>query len=239
MKKSYTKYFIVSIVAVLLGFMLATQYRIVQENYLSGMIPSTKVNQMKTELSELQKEKESLTNTVKELQDKVDKLILLEADDNFVIASLNEELIKYKMFAGQTNLQGEGVAVYLDNSPYEEGAEELDIVADYTLILFIINELSAAGAEAISINDERYLAGTEIRGTGEYVVVNGVNLKPPFIIRAIGDKNVLSGALEQRFGIIDIIRKRGYSCELNRLNGVRIMRSNEIYDWKYAKTKEE
>ncbi len=239
LKKRHTKYFIISIVGVFLGIMLASQYRMVQENYLSGLIPSTKLNQMKSELLLLRDEKEILTNTVNELQANIDNLLLLEADDNVVIASLNEELVKYKMFAGFTNLQGEGVAVYIDNAPIEEGKGDLDIVKDYTLILFIVNELSAAGAEAISINDERYIAGTEVRGTGEFVVVNGVNLKPPFVIRAIGDKEVLARALEQRFGIIDIIRKRGYSCELNRLNGVRIMRSSEVFDWKYAKPKKE
>ncbi len=231
------KYIVIGIVALLLGVMLSTQYKLIRENYLGGMIPMVKLNQMKTELDSLHEEKEQLISKVNELQERLDSLILEEADDSLAISTLSEELQKYKMLAGFTKLQGEGVAIYLDNTPSEETQQEFHIVEDYNLILFIVNELNASGAEAISINDQRYISGTEIRGITDYISVNGVSLKPPFIIKAIGDKEVLSTALEQRFGVIDVIRKRGYFCELNKLNDLRIVGSNKVIDWQYAKPK--
>lgn len=228
-----------SLVALLLGFMLSAQYKLITENYLGGMLPITKLNQMKSELESLYQEKETLSSKINDLQEKLDQMAFEEASDNIAISTLREELTKYKMLAGFTNLQGEGIAIYLDNEPNEDGAENLDIVQDYNLILFLVNELSASGAEAISINDQRYTAGSEIRGTTDYVTVNGFSLKPPFVIKAIGNKEVLATAVEQRFGIVEIIRKRGYFCEVNKLNDLRIVGSNKIIDWKYAKPKKD
>ncbi len=233
------KYLLISFVALLLGLMIASQYKLIDKNYLNGMIPTRKLSKMKSELEDLHNQKELLTKKVNELQEKLDKLILEEVDDDLAISTLNEDLNNFKMLAGFTNLQGEGVAVYLDNSPSEDEVKETDIAQDYNLILFLVNELNAAGSEAISINDQRYISGSEIRGIDDHILVNGVSLKPPYIIKAIGNKDVLATALEQRFGIIDIIRKRGYFCEINKLNDLRIMGSNKIIDWKYAKPVEE
>ena len=41
-------------------------------------------------------------------------------------------------------------------------------------ILDVINELRAAGAQAISINDERIVATTEIRKVDPYIMINKV-----------------------------------------------------------------
>lgn len=221
-------------VCLLLGIMMAVQFRTVQADYLSGMIPSTKLDKLKEELNLLKQEKAALSASLEELQKKLESLAEGEADDNLLIRSLNDELSKYKMLAGFSNVQGPGVAVYIDNAPDAEG-EKTHLLADYNLILYMVNELAAAGAEAISINGQRYTSNSEIRGTGTAVVVNGVSVKPPMILKAIGDKNVLIGALEQRFGIVEIIRKRGYQCEVNAVNDLRIDRSNEILNWRFAK----
>ncbi len=233
------KYLLISFVALLLGLMISSQYKLIDKNYLGGMIPTRKLSKMKSELEDLHAEKDLLTEKVNELQEKLDKLILEEVDDDLAISTLNQDLNNFKMLAGFTNLQGEGVAVYLDNSPSENEVKESDIAQDYNLILFLVNELNAAGSEAISINDQRYISRSEIRGIDDHILVNGVSLKPPYIIKAIGNKDVLATALEQRFGIIDIIRKRGYFCEINKLNDLRIMGSNKVFDWKYAKPVEE
>lgn len=231
------KYLYISVVALLLGLMVSTQYKLISENYLGGMLPSTKLNQMKSELDLLYEEKETMTQRIGELQEKLDLLVSEEASDNIAISTLKEELTKYKMLAGFTDLQGEGIAIYVDNDPNGTPNQELNIVQDYNLILFLVNELSASGAEAISINEQRYTAGSEIRGITDYITVNGFSLKPPFVIKAIGNKEVLATAVEQRFGIIDIIRKRGYFCEVSKLNDLRISGSNKVVDWKYAKPK--
>ena len=40
----------------------------------------------------------------------------------------------------------------------------------------LINELKASDVQAISVNDERVVAMSEIRKAGNYIMVNGTNL---------------------------------------------------------------
>jgi uncharacterized protein YlxW (UPF0749 family) len=55
----------------------------------------------------------------------------------------------------------------------------------------VVNALWAAGAEAISVNDQRLTALTAIRSAGEAVLVDLRPLSPPYVLRAVGDPNVL------------------------------------------------
>lgn len=52
-------------------------------------------------------------------------------------------------------------------------------------ILKVVNELRAAGAEAISINGQRLIANSEIICSGPTIRVNRRPLAPPFVIKAL------------------------------------------------------
>jgi uncharacterized protein YlxW (UPF0749 family) len=58
----------------------------------------------------------------------------------------------------------------------------------------VVNALWAAGAEAISVNDQRVTSQTAIRSAGEAVLVDLRPLSPPYLLRAVGDVNVLQPA---------------------------------------------
>ncbi|MBI4940833.1 MAG: DUF881 domain-containing protein, partial [Actinobacteria bacterium] len=51
----------------------------------------------------------------------------------------------------------------------------------------IVNGLWAAGAEAVSINDQRLTSLSAIRSAGEAILVDYRPLVPPYVIKAIGD----------------------------------------------------
>ena len=51
----------------------------------------------------------------------------------------------------------------------------------------VVNALWLAGAEAISVNDQRLAAQTAIRSAGEAILVDFRPLSPPYVLRAIGD----------------------------------------------------
>jgi uncharacterized protein YlxW (UPF0749 family) len=67
----------------------------------------------------------------------------------------------------------------------------------------VINELKAAGAEAISINHERVVALTAARCAGPTVFVNNIPQTPPYVIRAVGDGPTLDTALKLPGGVFD------------------------------------
>ena len=95
-------------------------------------------------------------------------------------------------------MAGPGTSVILDDSAAIQGV----VLHDQDLLL-LVNELWAADAEAIAINDQRLSTTTAIRCTGPTVRVNGVAVGSPFIVEAIGDPGALSAALRLPNGIVD------------------------------------
>lgn len=58
----------------------------------------------------------------------------------------------------------------------------------------VVNSLWFAGAEAISVNDQRLTAQTAIRSAGEAILVDFRPLSPPYVLRAIGDVDQLQAS---------------------------------------------
>ena len=68
-------------------------------------------------------------------------------------------------------------------------------------LLQLLNELRAAGAEAIAINEQRVVYSTyivDIRNANTYIRVNGEKVASPYIIKAIGDPTYLESGLSQK-----------------------------------------
>jgi len=120
------------------------------------------------------------------------------------------ELLRLKTMAGLTDVQGPGVSVIMDDSEWTNtSGNEADYLIHDSDLLDVINELRAAGAEALSLNGERLLATSEVRCAGPVVTVNGVQKAAPFTIFAIGDPETLSNALTMRNGVVDILSQWG------------------------------
>ena len=107
--------------------------------------------------------------------------------------------------AGLAAVRGPGVIVTIHDNPKLPPYEtDPDVISDYlvhdTDILPVVNELFSSGAEAISVNKERLIATSSIRCVGATVLINSVHVQSPFLIRAIGDPDVLEGTLKMRGG---------------------------------------
>lgn len=92
--------------------------------------------------------------------------------------------------SASTAVRGPGLVVTLnDAAPSPAGAarsDDLGRVLDRDLQL-VVNGLWAAGAEAITINDQRLTSTSAIRSAGEAILVDYRPLTPPYTLRAIGD----------------------------------------------------
>jgi uncharacterized protein YlxW (UPF0749 family) len=111
---------------------------------------------------------------------------------------------------------------------------ESNLVYDYELVLAVINELNAAGAEAISINDQRVLSTTEIRAAGSNINVNRIPQSLPLVIRAIGNSVTLDNAISNRMGIVAELRDRKYVVEVKRMEKVTISKYSGVVEFRYA-----
>lgn len=64
----------------------------------------------------------------------------------------------------------------------------------------IVNEVWAAGAEAVGVNGQRLTAGSAIRSAGDAVLVDFRPLSPPYDVVAIGDAEALRASFLDGFG---------------------------------------
>ena len=125
---------------------------------------------------------------------------------------LDADLKQAKFLAGLTDVQGPGLVVTLNDSKHTLPASDVpasimpDLIHDRD-IAATVNELKAAGAEAISINSQRLVATTPIRCAGPTVFINNIPQVPPYIIKAIGDPATLLGALNLPDGVAAELRR--------------------------------
>ena len=96
-------------------------------------------------------------------------------------------------------------------------------------ILDIVNELKNAGAEAISINDERIVLTTTV------IKINGEKIGSPFVIKAIGLPETLAN-LSRPDGTLARLKERKIKVELQKNNDITIPKYTGVFNFKYAKS---
>ena len=127
---------------------------------------------------------------------------------------MKNNLLKSRIFAGLETVKGAGIIVTLDNNGFLE-VTDLDI-------LNVVNELRASGAQAISVNDERIVAMSEIREAGQYIVINGKQFRAPFVIKAIADPDNMERALMMIDGVVDNLEEDGLNVSLKKSDEIVI-----------------
>ena len=127
---------------------------------------------------------------------------------------LLQELSEAKILAGLTAIEGPGVIVTL-----RDGAD--NVIHDSNLLI-VLNELRDAGAEALSLNQQRIVATSEVRCAGSIVSVNNVRCGAPFIIQAIGDPQVLFSALFLNGGVVDSLEAWDIHVTVEMSDSIRI-----------------
>ncbi|MFZ5965844.1 MAG: DUF881 domain-containing protein [Bacillota bacterium] len=233
--------FAVSIVCVILGLVLALQFKSVQKD-TGGVIPTLKAQELASELKKTKEEKQQLVEELNTLEAKIKEIEDAESKEDVLVKNLSAELEKYKIISGFRSVKGPGVIVVVDDPPLDPEFPYLNssIMDRPDFLLQIVNELVAAGAEAISINDQRIVSRTEISLAGDNINVNSVPTANPFTIKAIGNPETLEAALNIRYGFVDNIRTQfDIQVSIAKKEEIVIPRYNEIIKFRYAKPIEE
>ena len=199
------------IISIIFGFILSMQARQVQE--VSATVNNQRVEELSMRLLQLEEERNALKNQLLTIEK--------ESSMNQATNEFNEEL---KIQACLVPLEGPGIIIKLDDSSKQAKAGEnpnLYIIHDDD-ILKIINELRAAGAEAISINGQRLVDTSEIRCAGPTLSVNNIRSSAPYEIHAIGDRKNLENAIKMRGGVAETLKVWGINLEVESTNTVYI-----------------
>lgn len=145
---------------------------------------------------------------------------------------LDEEINQAKSLLGLTDVKGSGVIVTLTDT---EDALYTYIADD---LIMLLNELKYAGAEAISINDNRIinLADIVTLNDGLIILYGDVRLTSPYVVKAIGDPTYLMSTLSiKNSGYIDQMKANGMAIDVKQDNNIEIGAYTGDLDIKYLK----
>lgn len=198
MKKSISGQLAVTLVSLILGLMLAAQFKSVQK--VGGNVSRQRSEELTEYIKKLELDNESLQDQIVEYEGIVSSYENTSQDETLI-----NELSKSKGQAGLLPMEGPGIVVIVDNLYFGGGDSDQQMVQNvhYDDLLRLVNELNAAGAEAIAINNERLISTTEIRNAGDYIVINTNRYSVPFEIKAIGNPDNLEAALNLLGGVVD------------------------------------
>lgn len=199
--------------ALILTTVLLIQFKTVKETDITA-IETMREAELRTELSSWKSKYDEIATKLQETEDKISNYRNDIENNQKNSELLSEELAETEKYLGYTDVKGEGLTITLDDTDYKQ-VQSSDI-------LLLVNELRLAGAEAISINDERVVSTTEIANVDtRFVIVNGKRVVAPFTVKAIGDKKYLESAISIKGGYIDEIKAKevaiNYSVDNNIL----------------------
>jgi uncharacterized protein YlxW (UPF0749 family) len=190
-----------------------------------------------------------LTNSQSQLELQVKEIAQLRAQvgkfeseamsDKGVTQSVFEELQTSRVALGLLPVKGPGIELELGDSTMrrdnvEVGGQDIYIIHDFDL-REVANELWAAGAEAVSLANQRLVAGSAIRCSGPLIQVNNTTIPSPFVFRAIGDRDNLVSALNMREGVLDRLRWAKFQVKLTPKDVVTLPAISIAPRFKYAK----
>ncbi len=184
---------------------------------------STELANWKTRYDEVNQQYEETLNMIEEYKN--------NSESNEQTSNLmDSELEQINMSLGKTDVEGEGIIININ----ETNSEEVEKITADDLLL-IVNALKLAGAEAISINDERIINMSDIVyiDAAGVIRVNGERILAPYSIKAIGDSSYLESSLTGNGGVVDDMKKKGQDVTIQKENNVRISKYNGDIETKY------
>ena len=154
-----------------------------------------------------------LGDDISELESSLERLRGQSTNEEEAQRSAQQRLEALGILAGTAPAHGPGVVMTVRDP-------ERQVTAP--MVLDAIQELRDAGAEAIQVGDVRVVADTWFTQADEGLSVSGTVVRPPYVIRAIGDGNTLAGAMEIPGGVSATVRRAGGETDIQISEEVEI-----------------
>ncbi len=222
------------------GLLINLQFKgIIMAKPKNGASAKELAAQLELEKSENEKLMEQLLNIEAERD-----MLWRNIGDNLNNQEINE-LLKKKDYeylrAGLVTVTGKGIVITMEDAPAKGELDIEEYIIHDNNVNDILDELKANGAQAISVNGERVVLTTKPVCAGPTIIVNESRYPPPYVIRAIGDPDILYDAIENmpqvafmrltniRIDVekqeeITINRYRMYSALENSLKGLEVVK---------------
>ncbi len=220
----------IGIAMLALSTVMFMQFKLVNETDITS-IENMREEELRSELANWKEKYDEANAQYQEKSQTLQEYNEQEKSDSETEKLLQEELDNVNLLLGKTDVEGEGITITLRDVENEDG-DYLIITSD--ILNTLVNELKLAGAEAISINEERIINLSDIATVNETLIfINQQRVFAPYIIKAIGDQNYLESSLIGKDGAIYSLQRQGYDVTVDKSNKIQIPRYNKEITTRY------
>ena len=202
------------LLCLLLGVAIATQVR---QNDSEDALEAARPADLLVLLDSLRQREATLNTEIAELQQTLDALQESGSSDQAAIENAQARLSALAIMTGTVGAVGPGVVITVDDQARGVAPETM---------LDVINELRAAGAEAMEVRDAtravRIGVDSWVAGTPCALEFDGTALTPPYSVLAIGDPPTLAAAMNIPGGAVDSVRRLGGAMGVQQTEHVEV-----------------
>ena len=211
----------------------------IQVRTISKIGTTTSRNSTENELRDaILRTKENYDNLYAD-EEKAEKLLENErknaTENNSELTEIQENIKKLSTELGITEVTGKGVVIKVDDAIVPSVMDPNSAIVHDTDLISIVNELKNAGAEAISVNEQRIMANTVIECIGTVIKINGQRVGAPFTIKAIGMPELLKNTYRNG-GYLKVLEGDRIQVDFKTSDNITIPKYTGTYKFEYAKT---
>ncbi|GFG65067.1 UPF0749 protein [Mycobacterium kubicae] len=214
------------VLCLLLGVAIVTQAR---QTESGDSLETARPADLLVLLDSLRQREAALNTEVADLQNTLNALQASGNNDQAAIESAQARLAALSILVGTVGATGPGVTVKIDDPGPGVAPETM---------LDVLNELRAAGAEAIEITDGRQSVrvgvDTWIVGAPGSLSVDSKTLSPPYTVVAIGDPPTLAAAMNIPGGAEDSVKRVGGRITVQQADRVDVTTLRQPKPHQYA-----
>lgn len=191
------------LLCLLLGVAIATQVR---QTSSGDSLDSARPADLLVLLDSLQQREAALNTEVADLQQTLNSLQASGSSDQAAIENAQARLEALSILIGTVAAVGPGVTITIEDATRGVSPETM---------LDVINELRAAGAEAMELRGSgnvdaiRVGVDTWVVGAPGALIIDGVTVGAPYSVLAIGDPPTLAAAMNIPGGAMDSVKRVG------------------------------
>ena len=196
---------IVALLLFVLGLGLAIQVRSTSSD--NGVLRGARQEDLIRILTELDNRSQRLQDEKRGLDSQRSELETSSDRAAEALRQTRQKDLELGVLAGTVAAQGPGITLTI-RDPH--GGVQADSLLD------TLQELRAAGAEAIQINDVRVVADTYFTQSGSSVEIDGKKISQPYRFKVIGNPQDLEPALNIPGGVVQTLEKEQATADVAR-----------------------
>lgn len=219
----------IGLMVLILTTVIFIQFKTINQTDITSL-ENMREDELRTEISNFKQKAEEINKKIEETDSKIAEYDEAIATDKEASEILANELEQQNNLLGKNDVKGNGVVITLtDTRAQKITAEDLRQ---------LVNQLKEAGAEAISINDQRIILTTSVECDGNVIKVNGVKIGAPFEIKAIGFPEYLSGAMNRQGGYLMNLKEYwGIETSVTKSSDITIPKYTGVIKYNYIESR--